>query len=136
MKLQRVLTNVNAAHLLRDHDDGRSKRSPSYPGNREQLYKTIRISSTACVLFFALGMGGMVDVAVAQHQFLQVHLGMDIVEISCCLKRRVTESSQRLERIVVSVFLDVPPRTFCIGGSVSIVVHQCALTDPDRSICR
>ena len=98
-----------ATHLLRDHDHEGSQCCAAHTSDSEQLYEPCNISSLACEVLLPVH---FLDVSVSQHYFLKSYLGVDIIEVACCLKWRITETTEGVERVLVSMLLDVPSRRF------------------------
>lgn len=90
--------HVDATHLLSDHDNTRSLRSTADARNGKQLDEAREEVVSLC------------QAGIFDHALLLVKLCLNIVDISCCLQRRVAESQQRFVSVVRLLFLEVPTR--------------------------
>ena len=73
-------SHVDTAHLLSNHDDTRSLRCTTDARDGKQL-------DEAREEVFSLCQAGVFD-----HALLLIKLGLNVVDVSCCLQGRVAES--------------------------------------------
>ena len=100
-RLNEYLRNdVDSAHLLPYHHDTRCLRSTADPRNGEKFNEAREEVLRLC-------QSGLLD-----HAVLCIKLRLDVVDVSCCLKRRVAKSEQRLVSIVWLLLLEVPSWRF------------------------
>lgn len=75
-----INSHIDATHLLSDHDNTRSLRSTADARNGKQLDKAREEVVSLC------------QTSIFDHTLLLIKLCLDIVDVSCCLQRRVAES--------------------------------------------
>jgi len=88
--------DVDAAHLLCDHDNTGGLGGSSNARDREQLHEASEEVSVG-------GNGGFLDKNVLLNE-----LSMNVVEVSSCLQGRVAETEQRFEGLRVFPLLHQP----------------------------
>ena len=86
--------DVDAAHLLRKHDDARRHRRAAHPRDREQLDEARHV------------------VAVPDDARLFGDLRVDVVQVARRLERRVAQAAERFKGLFVAALFDVPARRF------------------------
>ena len=84
--------DVDTTHLLRQHDGKGSQRRTAYTRDCEELNEAGHIVGFADDVAFFLD------------------LGENVVEVARGLERRVAESAERTEGIVVAAFFNIPAR--------------------------
>jgi hypothetical protein len=88
--------HIDTTHLLSNHDNTRSLRGTTDARDRKQLNEARE------------EVIGLCETGVFDHALLLIELRLDVVDISCCLQRRVAKPQQRLVRVVRLLFLEVP----------------------------
>ena len=73
-------SHVDSAHLLPDHDNTRSLRSTADARDSKKLDEAREEVVSFC------------KASIFDHTLLLIKLGLNVVDISCCLQRRVAES--------------------------------------------
>ena len=89
-------SHVNSAHLLSNHNNTRCLRSTADARNGKQLNEAREEIVSLC-------QSGILD-----HALLLIKLCLDVVDVSCCLQRRIAKSQQRLVSVVRLLLLEVP----------------------------
>lgn len=89
-------SHVNSAHLLSNHNNTRCLRSTADARNGKQLNEAREEIVSLC-------QSGIFD-----HALLLIKLCLDVVDVSCCLQRRIAKSQQRLVSVVRLLLLEVP----------------------------
>jgi len=89
-------SHVDTTHLLSNHNDTRSLRGTTDARDRKQLDKAREEVVSLC------------ETRVFDHALLLIKLCLDVVDVSCCLQRRVAKPQQRFVRVVRPLFLEVP----------------------------
>ena len=96
-----ALMSVCAYHLLGDHDYARSLGGTAIARDGEQLDE----AREEVVRFGKPGFNN--------HTMLLIQLSLNVINISCSLKRGATEPKKGFVRFVRLAFLEVPPRRPC-----------------------
>ncbi len=86
--------NVNATHLLGDHDRPGGKAGATYARNSEKLGEATDI------------------VRLANNFLLNQNLSIDVVEIASCLDRVLAQAEERVVGVAEAPLLDIPARRF------------------------
>ena len=102
---------LTTAHLLSYHDYKSCQCCATYTSNSEKLDESCNISPFASEVLLAVH---FLYVSVAKHDLFKPYLGVDIIEITSCLKRCVAKAPKRVERILVAMLLDIPTRRFYV----------------------
>jgi len=84
--------NINAAHLLSNHDHERSKGSSSDAGDSEELEEARNVG------------------ALTNNSRLLLQEGMDVIEIASCLQLVGSQPKKRFVSICVTALLHIPSR--------------------------
>lgn len=111
--------DVDAAHLLRGHDDARGPRRPAHARHGEELGEAREHVSAPPPVPRRFGTAvstASIGNVVAPFTLLLLQEAADVVQVPSRLDRRVAQPEQRLPRPRVPLLLDVPPRA--LGAKV------------------
>lgn len=100
---------LTTAHLLSYHYHKSCQCCATYTSNSEKLDESCNISPFAGEVLLAVH---FLYVSVPKHDLFKPYLGVDIVKITGCLKRRITKAPKRIERILIAMLLDIPTWRF------------------------